>query len=136
MRLPFEEGQIYSFDYNLKGSNSAGVFHIEIVTSGDVMIIEKEIPTNPETQIGNYTFIAPSGAAGIIIWFDNPASCGGECLARIISFTNVTETDPGTAEENITEEICVTVLEECDDTVLPTVDDIRLLEDGDYRLLE
>jgi hypothetical protein len=132
----FEEGQIYTFDYEFKGSNSAGTFYIEIVDAGGTMIIEKVIPTNPESQVGNYTFMAPAGAAGITIWFDNPASCGGECLARIISFENMTETDAGTPSEAITEEICVTVLEECDDSVLPGSDDIRLLEDGDFRLLE
>lgn len=35
----------------------------------------------------------------------------------------------------ITEEICITVLEECDDTLINS-DDARLLEDGDFRLLE
>jgi len=35
----------------------------------------------------------------------------------------------------ITEEICITVLEECEDTLLSS-DGRRLLEDGDFRLLE
>jgi len=48
------------------------------------------------------------------------------------TFTSVSiETDPA----RITEDICITVLEECDDTVIAD-DNIRLTEDGDFRILE
>lgn len=37
-------------------------------------------------------------------------------------------------EQQVTEEICLNVIEECESTYIP--DDVRLLEDGSYRLLE
>jgi hypothetical protein len=49
--------------------------------------------------------------------------------------TETTPTIPAVTAQDITETICVTVLEECDDSVI-TSDDARLLEDGDFRLLE
>lgn len=132
----FDVGQIYSFDYSLKNPTT-GVFHIEIVDAGGLMLIEKQV-SGSGIQTGNYTFMAPAGAVGITIWAFQAASCGSGgdiCKARIISFENVTPTDGGSPAEAITEEICVTILEECDDSVIAS-DDLRLLEDGDFRLLE
>jgi hypothetical protein len=132
----FEAGQVYAFDYSIKGSNSASVFHIEIVDASNNVIISEIIHCIPESQTGTYTFMAPEDAAGISIWHDNPASCGGECLARIVSFTNVTESIGSATDEIVTEEICIEVLEECDDTLVNEDGDRRLLEDGNFRLLE
>lgn len=135
----FEAGRIYSFDYDLKGSNSASTFHIEIQDSGGTMLIEKVIPCSPESQTGNYSFTAPTGAAQIAIWIDNPASCGGECLARIISFTNETEGDTPEDPIYITEEICIDILQSCaavESGETPEDDFFRLLETGFFRLLE
>lgn len=42
--------------------------------------------------------------------------------------------DDSVPAQTITETICITVLEECDDTVIP--DEIRATEDGEYRILE
>jgi hypothetical protein len=132
----FEEGRTYSFDYSFKGANTAGIFWIEIIDSAFSVLLSLSIPTNPEAQSGNYSFVAPAGATGINIWYDNPASCGGECLTRIISFTNETEGDPVSPAYTITDEICMDIIESCEAQggVVPT--DIRLLEDGSYRLLE
>lgn len=135
----FEAGQIYSFDWDFKGSNSASIFHIAIVDAANMTLIEDVIPMIPESQTGNYSFTAPAGAAGISIWLDNPASCGGECLAQINSFTNVTAS--GTPEDALilTEEICIDILQSCsavEDDITPEDDFFRLLETGFFRLLE
>lgn len=59
----------------------------------------------------------------------------GESSVRVMYFTS--ETVLGMP---ITEEICIQILDVCDETINPdpdpTGEDIRLLEDGEYRLLE
>lgn len=70
-------------------------------------------------------------------WFNIHTLTGADestVVFNEISFgDSTTETVPAA---QITEEICMTVLEECDDTLVPSVDDIRLTEDGDFRILE
>jgi len=44
--------------------------------------------------------------------------------------------DDSIAAQNITEEICIDLLETCEAQDGFTAEDARLLEDGDFRLLE
>lgn len=133
----FEEGRTYSFAYQFQ-SNVLKFFHIDIVDVGGTSIISKTISFFG-TEIGTYTFIAPAGAVGISIWLFQSLSCGsgsGNCLGKIESFVNQTESIPALGAATITEEICIDILESCDAVNGFTPTDIRLLEDGSYRILE
>lgn len=51
------------------------------------------------------------------------------------TYNAVPQPDDSVDAQTITETICVTVLEECDDSVISS-DEIRLTEDGEFRILE
>jgi hypothetical protein len=51
------------------------------------------------------------------------------------SVSTISPVIPGNPGGIITEQLCITVLEECDDTFISD-EDIRLTEDGDFRILE
>lgn len=93
------------------------------ITSGSKTDTYVIIPVSAGTRVG-------------VTVINNNISGAGTRTYEITGMTY--DGSPGQAAQPFTEEICIEVLEECDDTVLPVVDDIRLLESGDtdYRLLE
>lgn len=135
----FEAGQLYSFAYEFDAGIGSKTFHIDIVDVGGVTL-DDQTHAGSGVLTGSFTFYAPTGAAGINIWFHQSASCGspsGGCIGSIESFTNETDSTPGGSPAvTITEEICIDILESCDAASGFTPTDIRLLEDGSYRILE
>lgn len=132
----FEEGKQYILGYNFDTGGIFGTVTISIMF-GIVVLSSLGIAVDSSGAIGTYTFTAPPTADGIAIHIFSPASCGtggGFCKFYIMGFVNSTPSDAGTPQEDVTETICIKVLEECDSTFIP--DDIRLTEDGDFRILE
>lgn len=134
----FEAGRVYSFDYSFDNPNGCTTFHIEIVDASNNILITQAFFS---TTSGTFSFLAPTGAAGINIRMSSPCSCGaatlGFCDNRILSFTNETTGSGAAAAFAITEEICIDILETCDvQDGFVSSEGIRLLEDGGYRLLE
>lgn len=121
-------------------------YNVTVTTGGATSIALFFTITNSTSAVQDFQSVpvasdgVVSGSVSIVattdrIYFGIYASNGGDPVditINSISFGDAsTVTVPG---EQITEEICMTVLEECDDTLVP--DDARLLEDGEYRLLE
>ena len=134
----FEAGQEYTFGYTFQSLSVTKTYHIDIVDSGGTLLTSKTI-TFSGTNTGTYTFVAPTGAAGIDIWFFQSPSCGSgsaACIGSIQAFTNETQEIPALPSVDITEEICIDIIESCDAVSGFTPTDIRLLEDGSYRILE
>lgn len=133
----FEASKQYSFDYNFDTGGIFGTVTISIL-SGMSVLTTLDVAVTSSGVTGTYTFTAPPTADGISIHIFSPASCGtggGFCKFYIMGFTNSTPSDAGTPEMDVTETICIKILEECDNTFIQD-DDIRLTEDGDFRILE
>jgi hypothetical protein len=133
----FEAGRIYDFNYSFDNPNGCTTFFIEIVdVSNNVLITQSFFSTSS----GTFSFLAPSGAAGINIRLSSPCSCGaatpGFCDNRILVFTNETASSGAADAFAITEEICIDILEVCEVEGGFTPEGRRLTEDGGFRLLE
>lgn len=91
--------------------------------------------TIPITGTGNYSgdisITTTGNRAFFCVYFDTPGIVVSGHLISIGYGDESTVIVPGFL---ITEEICLTVIEECDETFV--ADDVRLLEDGGFRLLE
>lgn len=134
----FEAGQEYSFGYTFQSLSVNKTFYIDIIDAGGNALTSKSV-TFSGTTSGTYTFVAPAGAVGISIWFYQSPSCGSgsdACIGSIQAFTNETVAIPALTAVDLTEEICIDMLESCDAVSGFTPTDIRLLEDGSYRILE
>lgn len=133
----FEALQTYGFDYTFRSPGTT--FHIDIVDGSGTLLTSLSVFMSADTLSGNYTFVAPMGAAGINIWFFQPYSCGspsGNCEGRILAFDNVTEGSGSEPAFAVTEEICIDIIDSCESADQFVADNIRELEDGNYRLLE
>lgn len=107
------------------------------------LILYFSLMTTPNTLNDNQT-ISPAGngiftGSVTIVATDDRNYFGIYGLGNFeIAINSISFGDPTTVEVpgvQITEQLCLTVLEECDDTIVGD-DDIRLTEDGDFRILE
>jgi hypothetical protein len=87
--------------------------------------------TGPGTYSGDISVTATADREYFAIDFND---IGLLVSGFLVSIGYGDETEVITPGFQITEQICVEVIEECDSTYLP--EDARLLEDGGYRLLE
>lgn len=67
---------------------------------------------------------------------NNTGSATKSFELQAASYTPAAVPDDGVAAQDLTEEICIDILESCEVAEGFTPDDIRLTEDGDFRILE
>lgn len=129
-------GETITFHYRfvvttLSGTPMSMVFALSDTNAG----APADLGTIPVTAIGTYSgdiSITTTAPREFFCVYTNATLVDDSGFLVSIGYGDETEVEvPGFY---VTEEICLTVLEECDDTFTP--DDIRLLEDGGYRLLE
>jgi len=137
----FVQGYTYEFTPNIDYVNDSLCFiRFQILDASDNILIEESesLSAGSGSETTPISFVAPAGAVKYAYFFEFINGIGTNTNTvdiDSITATQTTPTIPAVTAQDITEVICVTVLEECDDSVI-TSDDARLLEDGDFRLLE
>lgn len=136
--LPFVAypGISYEFSYQFEILASAGtpavIVHMAFLDDDcNVLIEEQDVYFSTGVQNGTL-FLNPSAVATKLGF-----EIRNTTLVNTKSFElqGITfEGSPALEARPLTEEYCITVVEECDSTIVP--EDIRLLENGDYRILE
>jgi hypothetical protein len=140
----FIEGKEYTLNYEVSTDMLADLLPIF-----RIQIFAGEIEVDSSTPIvvsggspplsGSFVFNAPAGADGIAVTFTQGSTCEADCSAYIHDLTLEAEPtvieDPGSPAGDVTETLCITILEECDSTFIAD-DDIRLTKDGEFRILE
>lgn len=131
----FVPGETYTVivAYN---SSAVTLGHVIIVNITDNSFVTQfsngidVIATAGNAESSPVTFLATSSTTRIAIKID-----GAAFSTATITINQVGVGEGTSAGAALTEEICVTVLEECDSTFIED-DNIRLTEDGDFRILE
>lgn len=120
---PFVVGESYTVSV---GGNQSGGFSLLEITDEDFNVIFSDNDGAPGAITLSRAFTATTSTTKIVVRHDN--NFGGTTLTLSSLAVN-----PEIEPIQITEEICLTVLEDCDSTF---IDGARLLEDGNFRLLE
>lgn len=126
----------YTKDYN-SGTSNPRAISISSRNSANTIIETLNHATFASpggTESFDFTFVATSTTTRLALF-----TTDGSNIDLTINSIEATQTNPeipATNEHDITEEICVDIIEECDVTSGFMPEEIRLLEDGDYRLLE
>lgn len=126
----------YPFSYSIDITASAGT----PTTKVEIALLDDDCN---ELGVDSDTHFSGGTITGMLTV--SPSTFGTRVGIRITNLTvpntkayELTDMDfigsAAVSAEPVTEEFCITVVEECDSTIVP--DDIRLLEDGDYRILE
>lgn len=125
----------YTNSYN-SGSSNPKTMRLSILDgSQNVIFTTTEVaPSSPGgSDTIEISFTATSQTTHIGVLYSSGANINLQIDSRAGTVT--TPTIPAVPAQTLTEEKCITVLEECDDSVIAS-DDIRLTEDGDFRILE
>ncbi len=140
----FIVGNSYTFTPNLSYSIDVNTItasiSFEILDSSNSVLYSST--SGNLSGSGNYTtpitFLAPAGAVkyGFRVTTFSVFSSTNDIGIVSVTATTTTPDTPAVPAQTLTEELCITVLEECDDTIIPEEDEIRLTEDGDFRILE
>jgi hypothetical protein len=137
----FIYGYTYEFTPDIDYVNDSLCFiRFQILDASDNILIEESesLSAGAGSETTPISFVAPFGAVKYAYFFEFINGIGTNTNTvdiDSITATQTTPTIPAVDAQDITEVICVTVLEECDDTIIAD-DNIRLLEDGDFRILE
>jgi uncharacterized protein YaiI (UPF0178 family) len=126
----------YTKTYN-SGTSNPRVMHIEVYDNS-FNVLHTELETTPPSPgaagSGTLTFEANGTETQIGVDVRD-----GSNITMVINTATGTQTTPLIPEvtaQQITERICLDIIEECESTFIETTDDIRLTEDGDFRILE
>lgn len=137
--FPTTTGVSYRINYRFEADNTTPGVKIFAISTYDALIGGITFDLIPVTGDGVYegfVILTPS-SDGLYLGVSNaPSSVPFDVYVMELSYGESTTEIIEVPGVQITEEICMTVLEECDDTLIPTADDIRLTEDGDFRILE
>lgn len=138
----FTPGYTYEFTPNVDYNNDSIVsfLRFQILDASNNILVEESVslPAGTGSETGPISILAPLGAVKYAYFFEFVNGSGTNTNQVDIDSLTATETTPDTPSvpaQDLTEILCVQVLEECEGTLI-NVDGIRLLEDGDYRLLE
>lgn len=141
----FVQGNSYTItpdiDYVVGASEiEARIYFVVLDSLNNILISDPSAAFSVSgTYVDPTTFTAPFGATkyGYFVTTFSVLSSTTTFFIRGTTGTVTTQSIPAIPAQTLTEEICITVLEECDDTLTPVEDDeIRLTEDGDFRILE
>lgn len=134
---PLVAGNSYTFGYTFGNPSISASFRVGFLNSSNIMIVSSPVIPTPSSGTGSVTLVAITGAVKIGIIMNQGPSCSGSpgfCVQAISAFTNDTPSTPGADSFAITEQICITILEECDNTF--TNDNLRITETDEMRALE
>lgn len=94
--------------------------------------------TDTGVKTETFSLVANTGAAYLAVFVRNntPIATKNYALLSVDYDAEVVPPDDGIDEQDITEEICIDLLENCEAQQGFSDEDARLLEDGDFRLLE
>lgn len=140
----FTPGNSYTItpdiEYHIGGNDfDARIYFVVLDSSNNILISAiSSLLSGNGTYATPETFTAPLGAVryGYFVTTFSVMSSTSEFTIWDTDGTETTATIPAVPAQTLTEELCITVLEECDNTIIPEEDEIRLTEDGDFRILE
>lgn len=139
----FVEGDEYEFtfdiDYTFHANTfTSNIFFVVLDNSNNILLQypSSNIPAGSGTYSGPRTFTAPTGAVkyGIFVKSTGVFSPTSTVDIDSITATRTTPSTPAVEAQIITEQICIDILQECDNTLLN--DNYRLTEGRDLRALE
>ncbi len=126
----------YTKTYN-SGTSNPRFLRIQALDSS-FNVIQNESESTPPSPGGSGSGLLTFVSTGTETQIGLTAVDGSNVTIDIdsVSGTQTTPVIPAVTAQQITEQICMDILEECDTTFIPDPDDIRLTEDGDFRILE
>lgn len=139
----FTEGNTYTILVEVGHVNDTACDLILVVLDSGNNILESDttiLPSGTDTATRSFSFVAPAAAVKYGFYYHFVNGLGSNTNVVTLSddgpSTQTTPDIPAVLGAQITEEICIDILESCEAQggFIPT--DIRLLEDGSYRLLE
>lgn len=139
----FIEGNTYTItpvqiDYSFGANTTTRRINFVVLDSGNNILFQYN--SGSLSQIGTFTtpatFVAPAGAIkfGYYVTVYNILANAGSTVT-IFSLSGITTTPiiPAVAAQNVTEQICIDIVEDCNTFIN---DDLRLTEGAQYRELE
>jgi len=135
----FVEDYDYEFTINLDHDATINMIFYILDSGNNVLYSDtaQAIGAGPDNFVFDFTAIPGMVKYSVVVYHINigPTSAKNNDI-NTITATQTTPVIPEVPSQQITERICIDILEECESTFIPSTDDIRLTEDGDFRILE